>query len=256
MSDSGEVWAARSPKKQVVRERIWKMLEDTGIAVGPAHSNIPNFTGADTAAWRMVQTDAWKNAKTVKCNPDPPEIPIRLRALYDGKVLYCPVPALTKDFPYLKLDPKALEEKGVSFELAATSEGYMLHGERIGFEDVPPLDFCIVGSVAVTRSGGRIGKGAGFADLETGIFRELGTIHDDTPMVTLVHSSQIVDEDQMTMMAHDSPLTMIATEQELIVTDNDAPRPKGVDWDQVQPDQFEDIPFLATLRDRMLSGTS
>ncbi len=63
----------------------------------------------------------------------------------------------------------------MSFELAATSEGYMTHGERITFEEVEPLDFCVVGgSVAVTRSGGRTGKGAGFADLETGIFRELG----------------------------------------------------------------------------------
>ena len=36
------------------------------------------------------------------------------------------------------------------------------------------LDFCVVGCVAVTRRGGRTGKGAGFADLEHGIFRELG----------------------------------------------------------------------------------
>ena len=33
---------------------------------------------------------------------------------------------------------------------------------------MPKLDFCVVGCVAVTRSGGRTGKGAGFADLEQG----------------------------------------------------------------------------------------
>ncbi|WP_172328246.1 5-formyltetrahydrofolate cyclo-ligase [Mangrovicoccus sp. HB161399] len=254
MSEQSELWARRSPAKQVVRDRIWAALEESGVAVGPARNNIPNFAGADTAAFRMVQTDAWKAARNVKCNPDPPQIPLRLRALYEGKVLYCPVPALTRDFPYLEIDPAELEKKGVSFELAATSEGYMQHGRRLGFEDVPGLDFCIVGSVAVTRSGGRIGKGAGFADLETGIFRELGTIRPDTPMVTLVHSTQVVDEDQMTMMAHDSPLDMFATEAELVVTGNAAPRPKGVDWEQVQPDQFRDIPFLAALRDRMVAG--
>ncbi|WP_108259799.1 5-formyltetrahydrofolate cyclo-ligase [Mangrovicoccus ximenensis] len=254
MSEQSDLWAKRSPAKQVVRDRIWAALEDSGIAVGPARNTIPNFAGADTAAFRMVQTDAWQAAKTVKCNPDPPQIPLRLRALYEGKVLYCPVPALTRDFPYLEIDPAELEKKGISFELAATSEGYMQHGRRIGFEDVPQLDFCIVGSVAVTRSGGRIGKGAGFADLETGIFRELGTIRPETPMVTLVHSTQVVEEDQMTMMAHDSPLDMFATEAELVVTGNAAPRPRGVDWDQVQPDQFRDIPFLAALRDRMGAG--
>jgi len=66
----------------------------------------------------------------------------------------------------------------------------MAHGERIGFEEVEPLDSCVVGSVAVTRSGGRTDKGAGFADLETGIFRELGKIGPKTPMATTIHSRQ------------------------------------------------------------------
>jgi 5-formyltetrahydrofolate cyclo-ligase len=252
MPSEPTTWAARSPKKQVVRDRIWRQLEETGVAVGPTVSSIPNFTGADTAAWRLARTEEWARAKTVKCNPDPPQIPLRLRALYAGKTLYCPVPALTRDFPYLRIDPAAITSKGVSFELAATSEGYMTHGERIGFEDVEPLDFCVVGSVAVTRGGGRIGKGAGFADLETGIFRELGLIGLATTMATTIHSSQLVPENEMTMLAHDSPLDLVATEAELIVTGNDAPRPRGVSWDLVQTDQFRDIPFLAVLRDQMV----
>ena len=52
----------------------------------------------------------------------------------------------------------------------------MEHGEPVGFEDMPKLDFCVVGCVAVTRRGGRTGKGAGFADLEQGVFRELGLV--------------------------------------------------------------------------------
>ncbi len=244
-------WAGRNASKDEVRSDIWRSLEQTGIGIGPVWSVIPNFVGADTAAWRLAQTPAWKAARTVKCNPDPPQIPVRLRALYDGKVLYAPVPYLTKDFPYLRIVPQRLLEKGVSFELAATSEGYMTHGERITFEEVEPLDFCVVGSVAVTRSGGRTGKGAGFADLETGIFRELGLIGPETPMATTIHSSQLVAEERVVMQAHDSPLDLIATESELIVTGNGAPRPKGVDWHAVQPDQFETIPFLTALRDRM-----
>jgi 5-formyltetrahydrofolate cyclo-ligase len=56
------------------------------------------------------------------------------------------------------------------------------------------------------------------------------------------------------MMAHDSPLDFVATEGELIVTGNASPRPQGVAWDSVRQEQFETIPFLRTLRDRMLSG--
>ncbi|MCI5076150.1 5-formyltetrahydrofolate cyclo-ligase [Oricola sp.] len=246
-------WAGRNSDKDAVRSEVWGGLEQGGMNMGPTWSHIPNFIGADMAAWHLAQTDAWKRAKTVKCNPDPPQIPIRLRALYEGKMLYAPVPYLTKDFPYLRIDPKKLIEKGVSFELAATSEGYMMHGERIGFEDVEPIDFAIVGSVAVSREGGRTGKGAGFADLETGIFRELGTIGPDTPMATSVHSSQLVDNARVFMLAHDSPLDFVATEKELIVTGNTQPRPKGVAWDFVQEDQFETIPFLKALRDRMLA---
>lgn len=256
MTKDTTVWAGRSPRKQAVRDRIWHSLEAEGIAVGPAKSNIPNFIGADTAAWRLAQTPEWQRARSVKCNPDPPQIPIRLRALYDGKILYCPVPALTREFPYLRIDPAVLAAKGISFELAATSEGYMLHGERIGFEDVEPLDFCIVGSVAVTRGGGRTGKGAGFADLETGIFRELGRIRPDTPIATTVHSLQLVPETDMVMLPHDSPLDFVATEAELIRTGSTAARPSGVAWEQVQPDQFDDIPFLRDLRARMTTRPS
>jgi 5-formyltetrahydrofolate cyclo-ligase len=251
VNDKRGRWAGRNATKDSVRDAVWRNLEESGIGVGPIWSVIPNFVGADTAAWRLAQTPAWKAARTIKCNPDPPQIPVRLRALHEGKVLYAPVPYLTKDFPYLRIDPAKLTEKGISFELAATSEGYMMHGERIDFEDVEPLDFCIVGSVAVTRGGGRTGKGAGFADLETGIFRELGKIGHMTPMATSIHSSQLVESTRVIMQPHDSPLDFIATEAELIITGNHEPRPSGVAWDAVQPDQFESIPFLKALRKRM-----
>ena len=252
MSERGR-WAGRNAGKDAVRNRIWKTLEDRGVAVGPAWSMIPNFSGADQAAWYLAQTPEWKAARTIKTNPDAPQIPIRLRALYERKVVYAPVPYLTRDFPYLRIDPEKMTAKGISFELAATSQGFVEHGDRIGFEDVGKIDFAVVGSVAVSRAGGRTGKGAGFADLETAIFRELGAMDAHTPLVTTVHSYQLVPDDDVVIEPHDSPLDMIATETELIVTRNRQARPAGVDWDKVRPDQFETIPFLATLRDRMVA---
>jgi 5-formyltetrahydrofolate cyclo-ligase len=244
--------AGRNPAKDVVRHDIWRALEAEGVNVGPAWSMIPNFVGADVAAWRLAQTEAWKAARTVKTNPDHAQTPIRIRALYEGKVVYTPVPCLTREFPYLRLDPAALTAKGISFELAATPQGFMDHGERLEFEAVAPLDFCVVGSVAVSRAGGRTGKGAGFADLETAIFRELGVVTDATPMATSVHSIQLVEDRYIVTEGHDSPLDFIATEAELIVTGNSMARPMGVDWSKVRQDQFDTIPFLDRLRDRML----
>jgi 5-formyltetrahydrofolate cyclo-ligase len=255
MSDKGR-WAGRNETKDLVREDVWRALSAAGFSVGPSWSNIPNFVGADMAAFRLAQTPQWQTARTIKCNPDPPQIPVRLRALYDGKLLFAPVPYLTKTFPYMRIDPVKLKAKGVDFETAATAQGYMQHGEPIAFEDVEPLDFCVVGSVAVARDGGRTGKGAGFADLETGIFRELGLIGPGTPMATTIHSSQLVDPARVVMQSHDSPLDYIATEAELIATGNTAPRPKGVAWDAVQHDQFEQIPFLRDLQKRFQARQS
>lgn len=250
MSEQGR-WAGRNPAKDMIRHDIWRQLEAAGANIGPAWSMIPNFVGADVAAWRLGQTDAWKQAKTVKTNPDHAQTPIRIRALYEGKTVYTPVPYLTQQFPYLRLDPAKLAADEVSFELAATPQGFMQHGERLEFEDVEPLDFCVVGSVAVSRLGGRTGKGAGFADLETAIFRALGIVSATTPMATTIHSIQLVADSQIVIESHDSPLDLIATETELIRTGNAMPRPMGVEWSKVRPDQFETIPFLAQLRRRM-----
>src|SRR5690349_10687788 len=242
MTEQGR-WAGRNAGKDVVRAEVWRTLETTGTSVGPAWSLIPNFVGADVAAWRLAQTEEWKRARTIKTNPDAPQIPIRLRALYEGKTVYAPVPYLTKSFPYLRIDPQKMVERGISFELAATSQGFVEYGEAMQFEDVEPLDFCVVGSVAVGRKGGRTGKGAGFADLETAIFRELGIVSDTTPIATTVHSSQLVDDSRVVIEAHDTPLDLIATEAELIRTHHTGQRPGGVDWARVQPDQFASIPF-------------
>lgn len=241
-------WGARSPAKSEVRRRVWESLVRDGVNVGPAFDRIPNFVGADAAAKRLSELATWKAARVVKCNPDPPQIPVRLRALYDGKLLFSPVPYLTKGFPYLRIDPEKLAAEGVDFETAATAQGFLRHGEPIGFEQMPKLDFCVVGCVAVTRSGGRTGKGAGFADLEQGIFRELGLVDETTPIATTVHSSQVVEAAAVVMENHDSALHFIATESELIETRSTHPQPRGVDWSKVRPDQFADIPFLASLR--------
>jgi 5-formyltetrahydrofolate cyclo-ligase len=247
-ADGQSRWVGRNSAKDAVRAEAWQRLIDLGVDVGPTFDHIPNFVGADAAAKRLSELDAWKRARVVKCNPDPPQIPLRLRALYDGKLLFAPVPYLTKGFPYLKIDPDRLAAKGVDFETAATSQGFMQHGEPIGFEDMPALDFCVVGCVAVTRRGGRTGKGAGFADLEQGIFRELGKVTARTPIATSVHSSQVVAEDRVVMEGHDSALDFIATEMELIATETPYPQPQGVAWDKIRPDQYADIPFLKGIR--------
>ena len=244
-------YGGRHAEKDALRHRIWSLLEDEGANIGPVWGRIPNFAGADLAALHLSRLAAWQSARVVKCNPDPPQIPVRLRALYGGKLVFVPVPALVQEFPFYRLDPTALQHKGVEFELAATSGGAALHGTPVAFEEMERIDIAVVGCVAVTRAGGRTGKGAGFADLELGIFRELGLVDETTPIVTTVHDMQVVGDSAIVMQPHDSPLTAIATPTELIETTGAYQQPIGVLWDSVQPDQFADIPFLQRMQARL-----
>ena len=244
-------WEGRNTPKDTVRAEIWYELEQRGVGVGPVWSRIPNFIGADQAAERLAKLPIWQNARVVKSNPDPPQIPVRLRALQEGKLLYTPVPELVKEFPFVELDPVDLQKRGIPFEVVAPSDGAIEYGRKVNFDEMQPFDLAIVGCVAVTRNGGRTGKGAGFADLELGIFREMGLVNPDTPIVTTVHPLQIVDDDRIVMVAHDSALHWIITPDEAIETHTAYPQPGGVDWEAVQPDQYRDIPFLVSLKEAL-----
>lgn len=249
-------WEGRNMAKDVLRGEVWSALETTGAGLGPVRSRIPNYRDAHVAAARLAELSIWREAQVVKCNPDPAQAHVRLRALQDGKVLFAPVPELTKSFPFVRLEKTDLEERGISLENVMFSEGFVELGIPVEFEEMTPFDLVVVGCVAVTRTGGRSGKGGGFADLELGIFRDIGLIDEDTPVITTVHSLQIVPDEQVTMVEHDTPLDWIVTPEEVCETNPTHAIPGGVDWAVVQPDQFENIPFLKTLKDRIESPTS
>lgn len=242
-----ERWTGRHSEKDRLRHRIWSLLESTGQAVGNPWFSIPNYLGAAEAALQLTRVPAWQDARVVKCNPDAAQAPIRLAALQAGKRVYAPVPELVESTPYLLLDPRELQARGVPFEEVMYSSGAAKHGQRCTFREVEPLEFFIVGCVGVTRSGGRTGKGAGFADLELGIFNAYGKVAASTPMATTVHALQVVDDADVVMQGHDAPLDWIATPGELIGTQTTLPRPAAIDWRYVREDQFEAIPFLREL---------
>src|ERR1700684_1852306 len=83
--------------KAALREDVWEALRAAKVARFPgAAGRIPNFTGAEAAAERLRDLPAWKNAATVKANPDSPQLRVRQRALEDGKTLYMAVPRLAE----------------------------------------------------------------------------------------------------------------------------------------------------------------
>ena len=99
----------------------------------------------------------------------------------------------------------------------------------------------LIRAVAALRS-------SGFADLELGMLRQVGLLPHGTPIITTVHGLQLVDDARLPMQRHDSALDWIVTPDQVIETHTPYPQPTGIDWDAVQPDQYQSIPALQALR--------
>lgn len=74
---------------------------------------------------------------------------------------------------------------------AVSRRGLEFDGRTISIGDELKLDLLVLGSVAVSKEGYRIGKGKGYADLEFAILMEMKAITEETVIVTTVHDSQV-----------------------------------------------------------------
>ncbi|HMP40540.1 MAG TPA: 5-formyltetrahydrofolate cyclo-ligase [Roseiflexaceae bacterium] len=243
-------WSGRHSGKDELRAEVWQALVANSASPKDPFGHIPDFHGSDKAAAQLATLPIWQRARVIKANPDTAQAPVRLRAMQEGKLLYMAVPRLVDARCFVELRADDLAARGVSLADAAHWQGALDHGRLVAFEEMQPIDLVITGCVAVSRSGGRTGKGAGFADLELGMLRELGLVRPGTPIITTVHALQVVDGDRLPMMPHDSALDWVITPDEVIETKTTHPQPAGIDWDAVQPDQYASIPALSDMRKR------
>jgi 5-formyltetrahydrofolate cyclo-ligase len=235
-----------SVAKRELRERIWRLLDAHGVVQPPgAAGHIPSFVGADQAADRLTQLPAWVTARVVKANPDRAQLPVRVHALSAGKTLNMAVPRLETVEPFYLLDPQRL---GADADLAvmATGAGAARSAPRVSLEDMAPVDLIVCGSVAVDRRGVRIGKGAGYSDIEVALLSDAGLIGPETVIVTTVHDLQVVDE-PIPDSPHDFRVDYIVTPTQTIPCPPSSV-PGGIDWEQVTPGKLAAIPVLRRLR--------
>jgi len=208
-----------------------------------AQGRIPNFVGAEAAAQRLASTHEWKSARSVKANPDSPQLPVRAAALTAGKRLFMAVPRLTEPKPFIVLDPSRLT---IPPRKAASIRGADEHGTSVSVEDMPHIDLIVCGTVAVNRDGIRIGKGGGYSDLEYALCVEAGIVDDQTVIATTVHPLQLVDE-PLSETEHDFRVDLIVTPDE-IVRPRGRKRPHGIIWSHLDDEKIKAIPVLAALR--------
>lgn len=214
-----------------MRGRVWALLEREHAARFPgAKGRIPNFRGAEAAAERLSELSEWRDAQVVKANPDAPQLPVRRRALADGKAVYMAVPRLVEPKPFLRL--------GRDATIKAQD------ARPVAVEDVEHVDLIVCGTVAVNPKGVRVGKGGGYSDLELALLVEAGRVDDRTTIVTTVHELQLLDE-ELPETEHDFRVDLIATPERVLRTTT-ARRPPGILWNHLAGDKIGSIPVLAT----------
>jgi 5-formyltetrahydrofolate cyclo-ligase len=225
--------AARA--KQRVRERVWAALERERVARFPgARGRIPNFARAEEAAERLAELPAWRRARVVKANPDSPQLPVRRRAIAERKLVYMAVPRLRDDRPFVRVGREA------------SIKGAMREGTPVASDDMERVDLVVCGSVAVNRSGVRVGKGGGYSDLELGLLIEAGLVDDQTVIATTVHPLQLLDED-LPETEHDFRVDVVVSPGDVIETGAQK-RPPGILWDHLEETKIAAVPVLARLR--------
>jgi 5-formyltetrahydrofolate cyclo-ligase len=106
-----------------------------------------------------------------------------------------------------------------------------------------PVDMVVCGSVAVNRDGTRLGKGAGYSDLEVALLAEAGLIGPGTVIVTTVDPLQVIGE-PIPEAGHDFSVDLIISTRDVIRC-SPPRRPAGLDWDLLPASMIAAIPVLA-----------
>lgn len=214
--------------KQALRAQCWQRIERCGAARWPGtRGRIPNFIGAEQAAATLSATPEFLAANVIKCNPDTPQRALRYAALRAGKTLYVAVPKLAAERPFVVIDPGHLPRHFLWD--ASSKTGFIRWGRPVSAAELTPIELIVTGSVGVSRSGARLGKGGGYADLEFSLLRANGKISDGVLVATTAHASQVCPDGAITMDANDVSVDIIATPEELIRCRRIFSRPSTID---------------------------
>ncbi|NXO85796.1 MTHSD protein, partial [Sitta europaea] len=207
--------------------------------------------GSLQACCSLRELEAFGRAREVKVDPDKPLEGARLAALQARKTLLVPTPRLrTGLFNRIVPPPGATKE---ILRRCATSQGPEDYSVPVGLDGKAQVDLVVVGSVAVSEKGWRIGKGEGYADMEYAMMVSMGAVQEDTPVVTIVHDCQVLDIAEELLADHDLTVDYILTPTRTIQTNCKRPKPQGIMWHKassVTSEMLGKIPILKTLRCR------
>ncbi|XP_067343099.1 methenyltetrahydrofolate synthase domain-containing protein isoform X2 [Channa argus] len=232
-----------------IRQKIWDYIEDKNLAnfPRPVHNRIPNFKAAIQTCNRLANLEVFKSSQTVKINPDRPQQQARFFTLEAQKTLLVPTPRLRSGLFNKIIPPQGANKE--QLHICSSSQGVKDFSVPVGLDAKVKVDLVVVGSVAVSEKGLRIGKGEGYADLEYGMMASTGAVNESSVVVTIVHDCQVVDIPEELRESHDLTVDYILTPTRVIKTDCEFPKPKGIIWTKLDTEKLEKIPILKKLRD-------
>ncbi|XP_068613800.1 methenyltetrahydrofolate synthase domain-containing protein isoform X2 [Brachionichthys hirsutus] len=235
--------------KQDVRQRVWDYVEEKNLAnfPRPVHDRIPNFKAAFTACGRLSELQAFTQTSEVKVDPDKPLEGARLAVLEAQKTLLVPTPRLRTGLFNKIVPPQGAKKE--ELRICSSAQGVKDFSVPVGLDAKVKVDLVVVGSVAVSEKGLRIGKGEGYADMEYGMMASMGAVNDSTVVVSIVHDCQVVHIPEELKESHDLTVDYILTPTRVIKTDCGHPKPQGITWTKLDSEKLEKIPILKKLRD-------
>jgi 5-formyltetrahydrofolate cyclo-ligase len=149
-------------------------------------------------------------------------------------------PKLATEKQFYLLDPEKL---AVPAREAAERRVAAKVAQPVDLEEMPLIDLIVCGSVAVNPEGVRLGKGAGYSDIEVALLQEAGLVGPDTLIATTVHPLQVLDE-SLPEAAHDFHVDLIITPDGIIECTSRR-RPPGIIWEYLSQEAIAAIPPLA-----------
>ena len=201
--------------KEELRNIVYNKLIKNHISTPHYIGRIPDFKGSEKAATNLSSTKEWNISEIIFSSPDTAQRWVRENALKDGKTLIMVTPKIENG--YLKLEAQDLEGRERE---ASTIEGAFKYGEKI--EKLPRMDMVVEGSVAVDKTGGRLGKGGGYGDREIKYLKRTGSVTLNTPIVSTVHDLQIVET--VPTEEHDQKINMIVTPEKILKLKQTVPK--------------------------------
>jgi 5-formyltetrahydrofolate cyclo-ligase len=157
------------------------------------------------------------------------------------------VPRLAANEPFFALDPDHLSE---SPRKAASIRGAERSARQVSLAELQEVDLVVMGSVAVSADGARLGKGGGFADLEFALATAANLIGPGTVCVTTVHELQVRPAGTIPLTGHDVLVDLVVTPERVIdCRPLHGPRePARIRWEDLTDEKIVAIPLLSARR--------